>query len=217
LALTVGWIRRKPGGRRGITVPAIVAATGFAGMLNDLMIVFVVQALHGYVYQHIGLIIAAFMAGLALGGWTMSHIALGTRSAPRDRRRLLVLSEVALIAYWLVLPLLLIALSSSPSALLVTPVLLFVNALGGWLVGLQFPLSSQLHLSARGEPAYTAGVLYAADLAGAFLGALAVGIALLPVLGSTGTCLFVVVLKVCSLLLVLTTPRLHAPQMPAIG
>jgi len=79
--------------------------------------------------------------------------------------------------------------------------------LGGCLVGLQFPLSSQLHLAARGEPGYTAGVLYAADLIGAFLGAVAVGIALVPVVGTTGTCLFLVILKVCSLSLLVTAPK----------
>lgn len=200
LTLIAGLIRRGSPRWRGIAVPVIVATTGFAGMVCDLMIVFIFQALYGYVYQHVGLIIAAFMAGLALGGWSVTRRAL----VARDRRQALIRSEVMLIAYWLILPLLLTALSSSTTTWVVAPVLLLLNTLGGWLVGLQFPLSSQLHLAVRGEPGYTAGVLYAADLAGAFLGAIAVGIALLPVLGTTGTCLFVVSLKVCSLVLFLT-------------
>jgi hypothetical protein len=86
------------------------------------------------------------------------------------------------------------------------PALLLLNALGGCLVGLQFPVSSQLYMVLRGKAGYTAGVLYAADLVGAFLGAVAVGIALLPVLGTAGTCLFVVVLKGCSLALLASHP-----------
>ncbi len=111
------------------------------------------------------------------------------------------MSEVALIVYWLALPWLLSILSSRAASGLVTLVLLLLNAVGGLLVGLQFPLSSRVHLAERGEPGYTAGVLYAADLAGALLGAIAVGIALVPVLGVTGTCLFVAVLKASSLVL----------------
>nr|MBC7243938.1 hypothetical protein [Chloroflexota bacterium] len=183
---------------KGFTISVVVATTGFTGMVCDLMIVFVFQALYGYVYQYVGLIVAAFMAGLALGGWMTT--AKGA-FADGKRRQALIRSEFALIAYWCTLPLLLKWLSSSITTGAVPPALLLLNGLGGCLVGLQFPLSSQLHLSIRGEPGYTAGVLYAADLIGAFLGAVAVGIALLPVLGATETCLFVVMLKACSLAL----------------
>jgi hypothetical protein len=146
------------------------------------------------------------MAGLALGGWAATQ-----RLAPAgDRRQALIGSEVALIAYWLALPLLLQLLASTKPLSLVMPALLLLNALGGFWVGLEFPLSGQLHLTVRGEAGYTAGVLYAADLAGAFLGAVAVGIALLPVLGTTGTCLLVVVLKSCSLALLVATPQPNA-------
>ena len=106
--------------------------------------------------------------------------------------------------YWLALPLLLSALASTRAVDLVMPALLLLNALGGCLVGWQFPLSSQLHLG-TGKASHSAGVLYAADLIGAFLGALAVGIALLPVVGTAGTCVFVVVLKACSLMLLVST------------
>jgi len=201
LTFMIGFAYRLRRGWRETAIPIIVATTGFGGMVCDLMIVFVFQALYGYVYRHVGLIIAAFMAGLAMGGWMTTHGSF----VARDERQALVRSEVALIAYWLTLPLLLLALSSSVRAFVAMPALLLLNTLGGWLVGLQFPLSSQLHLSVRGEPGYTAGILYAADLVGACLGAMAVGIALLPVLGTTGTCLFVVTLKVCSLVLFVTT------------
>ncbi len=197
----------------GLAIPVVVATTGFAGMVCDLTVVLVFQILYGYVYQHIGLIIAAFMAGLALGAWTTTRGIV----AARGRRQALIGSEIALIAFWAAFPLLLTALASEMTTPWVTPGLLLLNVLGGWLVGLQFPLSSQLHLAIRGEVSYTAGVLYAADLVGAFLGAIAVGIALLPVLGTTGTCLFVVVLKVCSLALFLAAPNTYESQIPAAG
>jgi spermidine synthase len=50
----------------------------------------------------------------------------------------------------------------------------------------------------------TAGVLYACDLVGAFLGSVVVAVVLIPVLGIVETCLLAAVLKVGSLLLVTT-------------
>jgi spermidine synthase len=184
-------------GHRHIAVQVVAATSGFSGMVCDLMVVFVFQIIYGYVYQYIGLIIASFMAGLALGGW----VATRTPRSARDARRSVVRLEIALVVYWAALPSLFAALALARIAPLVTPMLLLLNVVGGLLVGLQFPLSSQLHLAARGAVSHTAGTLYAADLVGAFLGAIGVGIALLPVLGVAGTCLFVVVLKLCSLAL----------------
>ena len=48
-------------------VPLAIATTGFAGMLFDLVLIFMFQALYGYVFYWIGLLITAFMAGTATG------------------------------------------------------------------------------------------------------------------------------------------------------
>jgi spermidine synthase len=200
LALLAGLAQRIRRRWRALAVPVVVATTGFSGMVCDLLIVLLFQTIYGYVYRYVGLIIAAFMAGLTLGGWAVMR----RPTLSRGGRRALICSEVALIVYWLALPLLLSALASTRAVDLVIPALLLLNALGGCLVGWQFPLSSQLHLG-TGKASHSAGVLYAADLTGAFLGAVAVGTALLPVVGTAGTCVFVVVLKACSLMLLVST------------
>jgi len=56
----------------------------------------------------------------------------------------------------------------------------------------------------------TAGILYASDLLGAFLGSLLVSVILLPALGVLETCVLIVVLKLSSLLLVaVSLPIIH--------
>ena len=182
-------------------------------MVCDLTIVFAFQILFGYVYQQVALIVGVFMAGLALGGWMATRREMNGLVAWRA----LVGAEIANIAFWLTLPSWLRAHGSGTPITSVTPILLAMNALGGSLVGLQFPLCCQLYLSRHGEASRSAGVLYAADLVGACMGAVAVGITLLPALGTTGTCVFVATLKTCSLLLLLVTSRIHAPQMPGIA
>jgi len=50
----------------------VVATSGFFGLTNDLMIIFSFQIFHGFVYQKLGILMAVFMAGMALGAWLMT-------------------------------------------------------------------------------------------------------------------------------------------------
>ncbi len=81
-----------------------------------------------------------------------------------------------------------------------------MNVLAGFLVGSQFPLANKIWLAVRKDSSGTAGILYASDLAGAFLGSIVVSVVLIPVLGIAQTCLLAAVLKLSSLLMVLTLP-----------
>ncbi len=193
--------------RRALTVPLTILSTGFAGMAFNLLVIFAFQSFYGYVYHLVGLLITAFMAGLALGGWCMTR---RVERAPAGRRTLLGLEGV-LSGYWGLFPALLWLLYAhhhrAPVAALLGPLLLLLNGLAGLLTGLEFPLANRLLLPSGGEPAgRAAGLLYAADLVGACSGALAVSLVLLPALGVVETCLFVAVLKGAGLLVLAVTP-----------
>ena len=195
---------------RMASVPIVMVTTGFAGMAFDLLVIFAFQAFYGYVYQQIGLLVTAFMAGISLGGLIM------TRRVERIEKGkpLLLRLEGAIAACWLLFPIVLAILYAQAGrpgvSAAVGPILLTLNALAGFLVGMEFPLASKMYLKtsvgeAAGETA-TAGILYASDLLGAFLGALLVSAMLLPALGVLETCLLVVVLKLGSLVLVAIMP-----------
>jgi spermidine synthase len=192
---------------RATVVPVAIATTGFAGMAADLIIIFAFQTLYGYVYHWIGLLITAFMAGLSLGGLLM------TRQAPEDgrERSTLLKFELALVLYWILLPVVLGALYGQiahPLALtFIQGILLALNATAGFLVGSQFPLANRMWLRDRETQGGTPGLLYACDLVGAFLGSIVVSVILIPVLGILETCLLAAVLKLGSLLLVTSLPR----------
>ena len=196
----------------GAVVPVAIATTGFTGMAADLIVVFAFQTLYGYVYHWIGLLITAFMAGLSLGGLLMAR-----RSARIERARpTLVKLELAIVLYWALLPVALSTLSARTTHPLASTaiqgILLFLNALAGFLVGSQFPLANRMWLKGREDRGGTAGVLYACDLVGAFLGSIVVSVVLIPVLGILETCLLAATLKLGSLLLVAVLPlRSWAP------
>jgi spermidine synthase len=202
---------------RLVTVPFAIGATGFAGMTLDLVVIFAFQTLYGYVYQQIGLLITAFMAGISLGGWWMARwlkTKLVGSGHPVALCPVLVRLEAAIVVYLVAFPLALALLHArAPEFAWVRMALLGLNAVAGLLVGLEFPLANALYLPTTSRAGETAGILYAADLVGACLGALAVSVALLPALGILETCAFLVVLKVGSLVLVATMPG-HRQRTP---
>jgi spermidine synthase len=190
----------------GAVVPIIITTTGFSGMAADILIIFAFQTLYGYVYHWIGLLITAFMAGLSLGGLLMTR----RLARIKHERSVLWKLELALVLYWALLPLAMQGLSvpvTHPLASTVLqPALFLLNVLAGFLVGAQFPLANRMWLREREAVGGAAGLLYACDLTGAFLGAVAVSVVLIPVLGILETCLLAAALKLSTLALVIVLP-----------
>lgn len=173
-------------------VPLVVAFTGFGGMCYDLAVIFAFQIFHGYVYREIALLVAAFMAGLSLGGWFMSRkVERGVKWGH------LVEVEGGLVALWFSFPLILVAIYRWGGEASV-PLLLLLNALGGFMVGIEFPLASKIY-SERHKLSETAGIMYGMDLVGAFLGSVLYSVALLPSIGLVGSCWVVGLIKLGSL------------------
>jgi len=60
--------------RRAWAAPFAVACAGFAGILFEIVILFAFQELHGTLYAEVGLIVAAYMGGLALGAGAANRL-----------------------------------------------------------------------------------------------------------------------------------------------
>ena len=123
-----------------------------------------------------------------------------------NRWGVLIKIELGLVLYWALVPVILYFLyaNSMQSSVFTSTqgILLGLNAIGGFLVGSQFPLASKILEGEAGERKRSIGALYASDLIGAFLGSILVSVVLIPILGILITCIFVGILKVCSLLLI---------------
>jgi spermidine synthase len=169
-ALLLALVAKK---RRPRTAAACcTAAMGFTLIGLEMLLLLAFQAIYGYVYQQLAVIIAAFMAGMALGSWLA--LARGRSGTCPTMRTLVYLQVGAAIA-----PLLLYAVLEA-----VTPVLFPVLALlCGMLGGYEFPVASRI-FSGRNP-----GTLYALDLAGSCLGAVLFSVYLIPVFGFLKTAL----------------------------
>jgi spermidine synthase len=156
--------------RRKWAVPLVVAGVGLAGMSLQVALLFAFQALHGYVYAEISLLVTAFMAGLALGGaagvrivapgsrsgtaeGAGSHGRRGPRLQPPWNPKQALQGVLAIMAlYSGALPL----VFSSPLPALAFPILAL---LAGCLGGMAFPLAVAIQSSsaaATSQPEMTA-------------------------------------------------------------
>jgi len=201
--------------RRPAAVVA-VGTTGLAGMTVSVVVLLAFQVVYGSLYRQIGLLTTAFMAGLSLGAAAMTAWAGRLR---RPWGTLLQLEGAhALGAAGLAGLLGLVLGHADPDSYLAHALLLAANAAAGLLVGLEFPLAGRL-AAAGDADSRAAGMLYAADLAGAMVGAACVAALLLPTLGLMGTVLLVALIKGGSLILAARagaarTPRQSRPPAP---
>ncbi len=176
-------LRRRSGGLRG-PVFLSVFVVGLTEMSLEIASLMTYQSLYGYVYDRVAVIVAAFMAGLAVGGW------LGRRAALRGAGAgsyLLLQAAIMLVPLGLLRAVQTVASLGTEQLVAwsnIFPLLVVGAAL---LAGVQFPLAAGLCVQAGSSPAATGGRLYGADLAGAAVGAPLTAVLLLPVLGLSGT------------------------------
>lgn len=195
-ALALG--RKRPlNGQRGILV-WVVGSTGFFGMASNILLLFAFQTLLGYAYHWTGFLIASFMAGLAWGSLIMNRKLAEVRNPAAT----LAAIESCIVLFTLLLMTLLAfsyAFAQDQDILSVTQYgFIPASAGAGFLVGLEFPLAGRLYASGGEAVARTAGTLYAADLVGAFLGSLLLGVVLVPALGILKTLAVILLLKTAS-------------------
>jgi spermidine synthase len=191
--------------RQGISLSIIT--TGFAGMIFDLMIIFTFQSIYGYVFSWIGLLVAFFMAGAACGAMLITKVLARIKNCFKLFKEI----ELAIICFSIAWPLIFHGvhayLSSSDVFLFFRILFLVISFICGLLIGSQFPLANKLYLRNSTSLSKTAGLLYASDLLGGWFGGIIGAVVLLPVLGLTGTCITVGLLKLTSFIVITTQPN----------
>lgn len=178
-------------------VPAAIGFIGLAEMTMEVVVLFAFQVVHGYVYGQVGLIVTAFMAGLALGGavanrWRWPNVGrdgILSHILPHSPRAALAWIQGGMILFTLSFPL---VVAPGPPAW-VFPLLALV---AGGLTGLAFPVAVAC---LQGETGRVAGLLYGADLVGGCVGAVLASALLVPILGIPQTCLAVALVGLAGL------------------
>jgi spermidine synthase len=196
-----------------ISIPFAIATTGFSAMIFELILLLSFQIFYGYVFYEIGLLITAFMGGMAAGSLIIT-------SCFRHIRRELTLFkgiEIAITVFSFSLFLLFYCLDviSSSKTISIHILFLFLLFISGLLTGIEFPIANRIYLRQSGvlnpnngdSIGKTVGLLYSVDLFGGWIGGVIGGLILLPILGILAGCIMLAILKISSLLLLLTFPK----------
>lgn len=161
-----------------ITTAYCIFTTGFFAMLVNLILVFSYQVVYGYLYQMIGLLVAVFMAGIALGSILISANTKRIKSP----LKLFFLLEAIILIFSLLLGFVILAINSHAEFAQI--VFLFLFFFAGFLTGAEFPLASQIYLVKLNTGiGQASGVLYFFDLIGGWFAGIFGGVVLLPILG----------------------------------
>ncbi len=178
--------RRDWKGRTGIRYAVLfsVFSTGFSTMALQVALIFSFQSIYGFVYEMVGLIIALFMSGLALG-------AFWSNRSVRDKTDINLLAAMQLLIAALAL---LIAASLIPASRVAFPPLIFglfslLTFVAGLINGVDFPLSLACYMRLERQPEKSTGAVYGMELFGACLGATLASVVVIPILGIVASCL----------------------------
>jgi len=174
-----------------------LATTGFTGIALEIVLLYAFQNIYGYIYERMGVIVAVFMVGLALGGYITNRII---QKRNFTWINVLMVFEGVVGLFALILPFIIYVLSFYSIAAELG--LTFFIGISGVLTGLVFPLVNKIFMQSSRDMEISAGMTYSADHIGAILGAILTGVIFVPLLGVFGTCLILAVLSMSSLALI---------------
>ena len=177
-----------------------VTVFGLTGISLEILIIFAFQVFFGYVYYQIGILLALFMVGLAMGSFTFSYY-------PRTRplhMSTLVIFQFTLACFCLGLAFMFVHfpdwLSFGRYEFLYRETFSVVTLVAGFLGGAHFPLANRILLEEQPQVGPTAGLVYAVDLLGSFLGCLLVGLVFIPSMGIYQTLFILALINLTAIL-----------------
>jgi len=148
----------------------------------EIIIIHSFQAIYGYAYFQLTLIMTGFMIGLACGSWiSLRHLSSTQLGIARFAYFQLWLTSYPIVAYLFFLFLLQISLPSVLVQLIFLTLIIGLGFIGGY----QFPLANSIIYRQRSKIDSVSGTIYAWDLFGAVIGALLTSTFVIPVFGLT--------------------------------
>jgi len=199
----LGGIRRTRPDRHFAVIFAVFT-TGLSTMALQIALLFSFQSIYGFIYEMVGLIVAIFMAGLAVG------TALTNRFV-KDKANTDILAgvqlSIAILAglIALVLPQS-AAMESATMVFLLFSLLTFVS---GLLNGLDFPLAAEAFRSMNRRAEKSAGMVYGVELLGACVGAALASAIVAPIIGIVACCLLAAAVNATAFAVLMVSRRPH--------
>ncbi|MCD6218153.1 hypothetical protein J7L05_09910 [bacterium] len=173
-----------------------VAISGFALMSGEVILIYAYQLYVGYIYERVGVIIAIFMSGMAIGAWLGGRIASGNTKQSMWMAMALFALSLYYILLWLIIPAM--PSFSQPMIEFILSVLVFMPGFAG---GFIFPIANSIYGKFTSDYSISAGAVYAWDLVGAMIGAIIPSVFIMPYFGLLSAVKIALVLLVVVVLL----------------
>ena len=169
--------------------PGVIIAimmVGFSTISIEVLIILGFQAIYGYAYYQLALIMSGFMIGLMAGSW---H-SLRSISSHKSHFSRFVTAQIFLTIYSLFVYAVLTGLAKLILPAIIIQVVFLILIIGiGFIGGYQFPLANQLVFQRGEQIEAIGGRLYAADLFGSVIGAMVTSTVLIPIFGFGYACI----------------------------
>ena len=163
------------------TSKLLIFTVGFASMVGEVVILLSYQTFRGYLYSRIGLLLALFMAGLALG----ALIGRRYRLQIKGLAKALLLCQVVFVIYisGFIISLGLISSGDIPPLIVETITYIYM-LVAGLLGGVQFVFANNIIMRMQSrEVTRSCGTAYGLDLLGSGVGAAFCSAFFVPLLG----------------------------------
>ncbi len=178
-------VSAKRQGSPGPVILLTIIMIGFSAISLEVVIILGFQAIYGYAYYQLALIMSGYMTGLMFGSWYSLRAIQKSKSGFKN----FVSFQIIMTGYPLLTFTVLFALSKMIlPALLIQLIFLLLIVGAGFIGGYQFPLATDLIFQGREKIERVGGMLYASDLFGSVIGALMTSTILVPILGLGYTC-----------------------------
>ncbi len=179
-----------------------VFSTGFSSMMIQVALIFSFQSIYGFVYEIIGVIMALFMFGLALG-------ASFTNRYIKDKGNMTTLAifQVAIVIFAVMMAFGLPTAARAHSPGVIFALFALLTFAAGVINGAGFPQSAGCALRSINQPDKSAGMVYSMEVLGACLGAVLASVLIAPIYGIIACCIIAGFMNLSAFVMLTLTRR----------
>ena len=184
----------------------IILIVGCTSISLEVLIIHGFQAIYGYAYYQLSLIMCGFMIGLAIGSWYGLRYSVSIEKIYRQFLKY----QFSLILYPLFIFFTLLVLSKIllPQLIIQLIFLLLISFLG-FIGGHQFSVANELVLKNNAKVERVGGTIYAWDLLGSVIGAVVISTLLIPFFGVGYSCIIFSLLNMVSVFMILIRKKFN--------
>ncbi|MBN1351476.1 fused MFS/spermidine synthase [candidate division KSB1 bacterium] len=160
-----------------------IFTVGYSELGMEIILIIAFQALYGYAYYQLALMVTGYMLGLTIGSWASirgRYAAKNPLTAFRYCQAMMAIFPIAAIG---LLQLLAHHLTQLGSTIMMQLIFMMLISIAGFIGGYQFPIANRLYFESEASIAHVAGTIYGLDLAGSCLGAILTSAIFIPLFG----------------------------------